>query len=81
MTDCTGSHGGLAAAELECEGPDTGDLVIPGAFLDVMDAGDWSHGECGSHAFERYHSAALEDDDTVRLETVGDAGFFYRPDW
>ncbi len=81
MTDCTGSHGGIAAAELECEGPDTGELVIAGAFLDAMDAGDWSHGECGSHDFERYHAAAPEGDDSIRLETVGDGGLFYRPDW
>jgi hypothetical protein len=81
MTDCTGSHGGLAAAEVECEGPDTGSLVIPGAFLDSLDAGDWSHGECGSHELHRYHAATPEGDTTVRLETRGPSGFFYRPDW
>ena len=81
MTDCTGSHGGIGEAEIECEGPDTGELVLPGAFLDALDAGDWTHGECGSHPFERYHAAAIVGDDTVRYETVGDAGFFYRPDW
>ncbi len=81
MTDCTGTHGGIAEAEVECEGPDTGELVIAGAFLDAMDAGDWSHGECGNHDFQRYHAAAPEGDDTVRLETIGDGGLFYRPDW
>jgi hypothetical protein len=79
MTDCTGSHGGLAAAEIECEGPDTGELLVPGAFLDELEAGDWSHGECGSHTFERYHAATPEDDPTVRLETVGAGGLFYFP--
>jgi len=81
MTDCIGSHGGLAPAEIECEGPDTGELVLPGAFVDALDAGDWSHGECGSHDFERYHAAAPVGDDTIRFETVSDAGFFYRPGW
>jgi len=80
MTDCTGSHGGLAAAEIECEGPDSGELVIPGAYLAEMEAGDWSHGECGGHLFERYHAAAPEGDTTIRLETIGDGGLFWRPD-
>jgi len=81
MTDCVGSHGGLAEAEIECEGPDTGELAIPDAYLDILDAGDWSHGECGSHLFARYHAAAPVDDTTIRLETWGEAGLFYRPDW
>jgi hypothetical protein len=80
MTDCTGSHGGLAAAELECDGADTGELVLPGAFLDIMADADWTHGECGSHIFERYHRTEPTTEST-RLETVGDAGFFWRPDF
>jgi hypothetical protein len=80
MTDCEGSHGGFAAAELECESPDTGALVLPGAFLDRLDAGDWSRGECGSHDVERYHAASPEGDDSIRLETITRADFFYRPD-
>jgi hypothetical protein len=79
MTDCTGSHGGFADAEIECEGPDTGELVIPGTFLDLLEAGDWSRGECGSHTFDRYHSAAPDGDTTVRFETIGPGGFFYFP--
>jgi quercetin dioxygenase-like cupin family protein len=78
MTDCTGSHGGIAAAELECEGPDTGELVVPGALLDIMVDADWSRGECGSHRFERYHRAVAPSE-SMRLETVGDGGFFWRP--
>ncbi len=81
MTDCTGTHGGVAAAEIECEGPDTGELVIPGSYLDAIEAGDWSHGECGSHDLERYHAATPADDTTTRLESVGDGGLFWRPDW
>ena len=79
MTDCAGSHGGFAAAEIECEGPDTGELVVPGSFLSTLEAGDWSHGECGSHTFERYHASAPEDDSLTRLETVGPGAFFYFP--
>lgn len=79
MTDCVGSHGGLAPAEVECEGPDTGKIVIPGAFLDALEAGDWTHGECGSHTFERYHTATPEGDDTIRFETVAPSGLFYFP--
>lgn len=81
MTDCVGSHGGIAPAEIECEGPDTGTLVIPGTFLDALAAGDWSHGECGSHEFERYHAAAPPGDDSIRMESVADAGLFWRPGW
>ena len=81
MTDCVGSHGGFAAAEIECEGPDSGELVIPGSFLDELEAGDWSHGECGSHTFERYHASAPDDDPLTRLETVGAGGLFYFPGW
>ncbi len=79
MTDCVGSHGGFAAAEIECEGPDTGELVIPDAFLTELEAGDWSRGECGSHTFERYHSATPEGDDGTRFETIGPSGLFYFP--
>ncbi len=84
MTDCAGSHGGVGVAELECEGPDTGELTVAGSFLDALDAGDWTHGECGSHTFERYHAAAPvvaeEIDASIRFETVGDAGLFYWPE-
>jgi hypothetical protein len=80
MTDCVGSHGGFAPAEIECEGPDSGALLLPGPFLDRLDAGDWSHGECGSHIFERYYVATAEGDDSFRLETIAPANFFYRPE-
>jgi hypothetical protein len=75
MTDCIATHGGIAAAEIECEGPDSGELVIPGAFLDALDEGDWSQGECGSHDLQRYHSAG---DATERLETVAATSLSYR---
>lgn len=79
MFDCIASHGGIAAAEIECEGPDTGELVVPDAFLDALEDGDWSHGECGTHTFQRYHAATPTDDDTIRLETVGNGGLYYFP--
>ncbi len=79
MTDCMGSHGALAAAEIECEGPDVGELVVPDAFLQELEAGDWSHGECGTHTFQRYHAAAPVDDTTIRLETIGNGGLYYFP--
>lgn len=78
MTDCNGSHGGFAEAEIECEGPDSGVLVLPGAFLDRLDAGSWSRGECGSHTFARYRAVSA-DDESFRFETVARGDFFYRP--
>lgn len=81
MTDCTGSHGGLAANELECEGPDTGELVIPAAFMQVMEDADWSRGECGSHVFHRYHAASKADDDQTRFEARSGDQLFWRPDF
>jgi hypothetical protein len=81
MTDCTGSHGGFADAEIECEGPDTGALTLPGPFLDTLDAGAWGRGECGSHNFDRFHAAAPQDEPTFRFESVAPYGMFYRPDW
>jgi hypothetical protein len=75
MTDCTGTHGGAAAAEIECEAADSGQLVLPGTFLDALAAGDWSRGECGSHRLERYH---VDGDNLLRLETIARADVFYR---
>ncbi|GEM_PF-2167986 len=78
MTDCVGSHGGIAAAEIECEGPDSGSLVLPASFLDeLFEDGDWSHGECGSHTFERYRAVSGEGLASTRLETVSAISFFF----
>lgn len=81
MTDCVGSHGGIGAAEIECEGPDSGALVIPGAYLDALADGDWSRGECGSHALVRYAAAADPQDTGLRYESRASASFFWRPGW
>ena len=79
MTDCIVSHGGFAAAEIECEGPDTGELIVPGSFLDEVEAGDWNHTQCGDHSFDRYHASSPDDDTLTRLETVGPGTLFYHP--
>ena len=78
MTDCAGSHGGIGESEIECEGPDTGSLTLPGVFLDALEDGDWSRGECGSHTLERYHAAASEDGE-VRLESAAPIYVFWFP--
>lgn len=79
MTDCVGTHGGFAAAEIECEGPDTGELLVPGSFLDEIEAGDWNHTQCGDHTFDRYHASSPEEDTLTRLETIGPGTLFYHP--
>lgn len=81
MTDCVGSHGGLSENDIECEGPDTGELVIAATLLDALEAGDWSHGECGSMVFYRYHAAAPVDDTATRFESRASSDFFWRPGW
>ncbi len=78
MVDCAGSHGGISVSEIVCEAPDTGQLVIPASFLDTLDNGDWSRGECGSHQLIRYQSD-VSADGTIRLESHEVTGFFYRP--
>jgi hypothetical protein len=79
MTDGLGSHGGLAQVEIECEGPDTGELTIPGEFLETFyQDGSWSCGDCGLHKLFRLHrerSAQLD----AELWSGGSANFFTRP--
>lgn len=79
MTDCTGTHGGIADFEIECEGPDTGSLILPGELLDALDSGDWSRGECGVHYLERYYATTPNNNNLVRFETVASTGFYYYP--
>ncbi len=78
MTDCAGSHGAIGEAEVECDAPDTGALTLPDSYLDALEAGDWSHGECGSHELIRYQ-AASDEDDGIRFEAQGVTGFYYFP--
>lgn len=77
MTDCTGSHGCFAAAELECEGPDSGALSCPEpSSIDSTP----ERGECGAHTFERYRITSPVGDASLRLETIARADFSYRPE-
>lgn len=78
MTDCTGSHGGFGEADIFCEAPDTGELVIPGSFLAAFDEADWSRGECGLHEVIRYQADTSSNDD-FRLESHARAYLSYHP--
>jgi len=78
MTDCLGSHGAIGESEIECDAPDTGALTLPDSFLAALEAGDWSHGECGSHNLVRY-AADIAADESFRFEAQGVTGFFYFP--
>lgn len=61
MTTGVATHGGVAHAEVECEGPDTGSLVLPGPFLDELFREGWGCGECGNHELRRYRAGAIGD--------------------
>ncbi|MCA9491932.1 MAG: hypothetical protein KC621_18495 [Myxococcales bacterium] len=61
MTTGVATHGGVAHAEIECEGPDTGSLVLPGPFLDELFREGWGCGECGNHELRRYRAGAIGD--------------------
>jgi len=81
MTTGIGTHGGISPVEIECEGPDTGSLTLPGAFLDQLYApGYWSCGECGDNRLLRYHAVETEAGSiTVQLRTQAPASFWFRP--
>lgn len=61
MTTGIGTHGGISPVEVECEGPDTGALTLPGAYLDALYADGWACGECGGNDLVRYRSGAAGD--------------------
>ena len=73
--------------EIECEGPDEGELVIPGSFLDALAncEGCWGQGECGLHKLLRYHAVEADADDgtLVQLRGVLETPFSFYPgrDW
>jgi hypothetical protein len=79
MTTGVGTHGGIAHAEVECEGPDTGELVLPGAFLDELFSEGWSCGECGTHALWRYDAAESEGDSPIQFRVWSQAWFYFHP--
>jgi hypothetical protein len=81
MTTGIGTHGGISPVEIECEGPDTGSLTLPGAFLDLLyNPSYWSCGECGDNRLLRYHATEAEvGGTTVQLRTQSPAMFYFRP--
>lgn len=80
MTTGLGTHGGVAHAEVECEGPDVGSLTLPGAFLDELYREGWSCGECGNNQLFRYRAGqASVDGLDVRLTVRSPADFWFRP--
>lgn len=81
LTTGIGTHGGISPVEIECEGPDTGALTLPGAFLDLLyDGPYWSCGECGDNRIVRYHATEVDaGGTTVQLRTQSAAYFWYHP--
>lgn len=80
MTTGIGTHGGISPVEIECEGPDVGTLVLPGAYLDALYADGWSCGECGGNDLVRYHAAEVDaGGTTVQLRAEASAGFWFIP--
>jgi hypothetical protein len=81
MTTGIGTHGGISPVEIECEGRDTGELTLPGAFLDELYGGPyWACGECGDNRLMRYHATeAAVGGATVQLRTQSPAMFYFRP--
>ena len=83
MTTGIGTHGGISPVEIECEGPDRGELTIPATFLIALDCEPycWSCGECGYHYLIRYHTDEAEvGGKVVRLNNQTQSGFMFRPD-
>jgi hypothetical protein len=80
MTTGIGTHGGISPVEIECEGPDTGSLRLPGPYLDALYAQGWSCGECGDNRLIRYHATEIQSGSRViQLRTEAYAQFFFTP--
>jgi len=80
MTTGIGTHGGISPVEVECEGPDTGTLTLPGSYLDALYAEGWSCGECGGNDLVRYTVDQTEVDGfEVQLRSEAAATFWYIP--
>jgi hypothetical protein len=80
MTTGVATHGGIAHAEIECEGPDTGSLTLPGSFLDTLYEEGWSCGECGSNLLVRYRAGeAQAGPHPVHLSVEASAWFHHIP--
>jgi hypothetical protein len=80
MTTCIGTHGGISPVEVECEGPDVGKLILPGAYLDALYEDGWGLGECGGNDVLRYHaSQSGSGDEAVQLRAESIASFWFQP--
>ncbi len=80
MTTGIGTHGGISPAEIECEGPDTGSLTLPGSYLDALYEDGWSCGECGTNTLHRYYfDEATTSAGTVQLQTRSSVDFHHLP--
>jgi hypothetical protein len=80
MTTGIGTHGGISPVEVECEGPDTGSLTLPGPYLDDLFAQGWACGECGDNRVQRYVAAeAALSGATARFSAQAEAFFYFHP--
>lgn len=80
MTTGIGTHGGISPVEVECEGPDVGELTLPGTYLDALFADGWGCGECGDNQLKRYVAAEAElATGNVRFRAEAWTGFYFHP--
>ena len=79
MTTGIATHGGISPVELECEGPDLGELRLPGAWLDALYSHGWGCGECGSNDLWRYRSDTSDGELPVQFRVQSRTSFFYQP--
>ncbi len=80
MTTGIGTHGGISPVEVECEGPDTGELTLPGAYLDQLFEDGWGCGECGDNQLKRYYSDDADiTQGTARFRGETSTYFFFHP--
>lgn len=80
MTTGIGTHAGVSPVEVECEGPDSGSLTLPGPYLDDLYANGWSCGECGDNRLQRYAAAeATLAGATARFSVQAGVFFYFHP--
>jgi hypothetical protein len=81
MTTGIGTHGGISPVEVECEGPDTGTLTLPGSYLDALyEPSYWSCGECGLNELKRYRASEVQAGvDLVQLRVESTTSFWHIP--
>ncbi|MBU1070330.1 hypothetical protein KJ975_12250 [Myxococcota bacterium] len=80
MTTGVGTHGGVSPVEIECEGPDSGQLTLPGDYLDQLYAEGWACGECGDNTLRRYYADEADVAGTlVQLRVSAETTFWFIP--